>query len=574
MRKAASRKGWRTTTILVSMVVGVVIIILCCCILLFLNRYRSAMVRSARTSSAQAVSQVSSTVGSYLRDMEQSMGLVEHSMAESPESRDELLSTILRFNPDVVAVTSYSPAGELLDCWSLGREPKEHIFHNLSFDLQKAQAAAAPYMTAPHVVTIFESYYPWVVTMTEPLPEQEGAAAWVSLDLSFSGISSYINNVSIGQRGYCFLMDREGNIVYHPQQQLLYSGLKSEDTAALSALEDGSYADDTVIYSLTSVQGSGWRVVGVSYVDELVNRSVRDMIWLSAGLAVLILAAALLASWLLSRQLSRPLRALASAMERFETDADHFTYHPGGGAREVRELSASFGHMVLRIQQLMSTVRQEEVNLRKTELKALQAQINPHFLYNTLDSIAWMCEQGRSADAVKMIHALARLFRISISKGHELIPIAKEIEHAENYLEIQKYRYKNQFTYAFDVDPGCLDYYCNKITLQPIIENAIMHGLDLLVDEGRIDVRVGQDGEDIVFCVQDNGVGMSAEQAASILEQDSQDRTGIGIKNVNDRLQIYFGRQYGLRITSELDVGTRVEIRMPKIREEGDYEAK
>ena len=124
------------------------------------------------------------------------------------------------------------------------------------------------------------------------------------------------------------------------------------------------------------------------------------------------------------------------------------------------------------------------------------------------------------------------------------------------------------------MDPACLDYYCNKITLQPIIENAILHGLDLLVDEGHIDVQVCQEGEDILFCVQDNGVGMSPEQVSAILEQDAQDRTGIGIKNVNDRLQIYFGKGYGLRIVSELDMGTRVEIRMPKIREAGDYEAK
>lgn len=570
MSSAAPRKGPRTTTILFTVVVGAVTVILCCCILLFLNRYRSAMVRSACTGSAQAVAHVSNTVGSYLRDMEQAMELVERSLGESPDRRSELLSTFLEFRPDVVAVTSYAPTGELLDCWSLGREPRAHLFQNLSFELERARASA-PYMTAPHVVTLFEGYYPWVVTMTEPLPARGGEAAWVSLDLSFSSISSYINQVSIGQRGYCFLMDAGGDIVYHPQQQLLYSGLKSEDTAALAALADGTYADDTVIYSLTSVEGSDWRVVGVSYVDELVDRSVREMIRLSVVLAAAVLAAALLTSWLLSRQLSRPLRELSSAMERFETDAGHFVYRPVDGAREVRELSGSFGHMVLRIQQLMSQVRQEEINLRKTELKALQAQINPHFLYNTLDSIAWMCEQGRSGDAVKMIHALARLFRISISRGHELIPVAREIEHAENYLEIQKYRYKNQFTYSFDVDPGCLNYYCNKITLQPIIENAILHGLDLLVDEGSIDVQVCQEGEDIVFRVRDNGVGMSEEQAAAILA-DGQDRAGIGIKNVNDRLQIYFGKQYGLRITSELDVGTCVEIRMPKVREAEDYE--
>lgn len=554
------------------MVVGTVAVILICCIALFLDRYRSAMVQSAQTSSAQAVSQVSNTVGSYLSDMDQAMRLVEQSVSESGESRDRLLAAFLKFRPDVVAVTSYSADGELLDCWSPDREPKENILQNLSFDLDMARATGGSFMTAPHVETIFEGYYPWVVTMTAPL-EGGGEAAWVSLDLSFSGISSYIKNVSIGQRGYCFLMDDAGNIIYHPQQQLIYAGLKSEDTEALAALEDGAYADDTVIYSVASVGESGWRAVGVSYVDELVNRNVNDMIRLSLWLAVVVLAVAVLTSWLLSRLIGKPLRGLASAMESFESDADHFTYRPVGGTREVQELSDSFEHMVLRIQELMTTVREEEVNLRKTELKALQAQINPHFLYNTLDSIAWMCEQGRNADAVKMVHALARLFRISISRGHELIPIAKELEHAESYLQIQMYRYKNQFTYTFDVDPDCLGYYCNKITLQPIIENSINHGLDLMVDEGRIDVRGRFDGDDIVFSVQDNGVGMSPEQLEAIMQHGPTDRTGIGIKNVNDRLKIYFGRSYGLSITSEPDVGTCVEIRMPRIRE-GDYETK
>ena len=251
-------RGLRTTTILVAMVVGVVAIILCSCILLFLDRYRSAMVQSARTSTAQAVSQVSDTVGSYLRDMDQAMDLVEQSMTEEPASRDELLDAFLTFRPDVVAITSYSESGQLLDCWSLGREPRADILQNLSFDLVQAQANGGPYMTAPL--------------------DSEGEAAWVSLDLSFSGISSYISNVGIGQRGYCFLMDESGEIIYHPQQRLLYAGLKSEDTPALAALEDGTYSDDTMIYSLSSVEDGGWRVVGISYVDELVNRNVLEMI--------------------------------------------------------------------------------------------------------------------------------------------------------------------------------------------------------------------------------------------------------------------------------------------------------
>ncbi len=563
----------RITTILVSMVVGVVAVILVCCIGLFLNRYRQAIVQNARTSSEQAVAQVSNTVASYLEDMDQAMSIVQQTLGQSDARRDSMLNAFLNFRPDVVAVTSYSPGGALLDCWTLGRDPKENIVANLSFDYDRARRTSEPYMTAPHVETIFDRYYPWVVTMTAPL-QDGGEAAWVSLDLSFSSLSSAINNVGIGSRGYCFLLDSDGNLVYHPQQQLIYADLKSENTADLAGMADGVYDNGTVITCVKSVGDSGWRVVGVSYVDELVDRNMSEMVRLSLMLGVLVLVATVLTSWVLSNLLGRPLRGLAQAMERFETDADHFTYHPVGGTREVQELSASFSHMVVRIQQLMVTVRQEEINLRKTELKALQAQINPHFLYNTLDSIAWMCEQGQNADAVQMVHALARLFRISISKGHELIPIAKEIEHAESYLQIQKYRYKNRFSYDFQVDPSCLDYLCNKITLQPIIENAINHGLDLLVEEGHIQVEVKPDGDDIVFRVIDDGVGMSPEQVQAIMNQKPKDHTGIGIRNVNDRLKIYFGKQYGLRIESVPDEGTCVEIRMPKVRQEDGYETK
>ncbi|MFR3237526.1 MAG: sensor histidine kinase [Acutalibacter sp.] len=571
-QEKAPHTGLRVTTILVSMVVGIVAIILCCLTVLFMNRYRDSVLQGARTTSIQAVSQVSSTVANYLSDMNIAMDLVEESMTENDFARNELLEAFLSFRPDVVAVTSYDSDGTLLHCWSPGQQLREDFSQNLSFNLEKARSTEGSFLSLPHVESIFIGYYPWVVTLTAPLP-QRGEIAWVSLDLSFSSIASHINNVSIGQHGYCFLMDKDGNIVYHPQQRLLYSGLKSENTAKLAAYADGAYTDDTAIYSLTSVAGSDWRVVGVSYMDDLVNQSVREMIQLLLLLAIITLITALFTSWLLSQLLDRPLRRLASAMEHFEASADHFTYHPVGGTREVQELSCSFGHMVMRIQQLMNTVREEEVNLRKTELKALQAQINPHFLYNTLDSIAWMCEQGRNADAVNMVHALAKLFRISISKGHELIPIAKEIEHAESYLQIQKYRYKNRFTYHFHVDSSCLEYLCNKITIQPFLENAINHGLDLMVDEGRIDVSVFPEGDDILFHVEDNGVGMSQEQIDTIMAQGPKEHGGIGIRNVNDRLQIYFGKEYGVKISSQLDMGTCVEIRMPKVKE-GNYETK
>ena len=559
--------------VLVLVITGVVLGMVIFTMVLFLNTYQQSLVRSAQTSSRQAVEQVSNTVAGYVSDMDGLLTLVKDTLEETgrdDQLRREFFEDLLLIRTDVAAVTTYDSAGNLLDCRTLEHEPREIIYENLSFQGQWLSKYGEGYISQPHVESIFPGWYPWVVTMIEPL-ERDGEEAWVALDLRFASISSYINNVGIGQHGYCFLMDESG-ILYHPQQQLIYSQLKSEDTDTLANLPDGTYSESNVIYVLQTVEGSPWRVVGVSYVDELVTSNLWENFWLLASAAVAVLLAALVSSIVISRALSRPLKGLSRAMRQFEKNADTFTYAPVGGAREVQELSESFSHMVVKIQHLMETVRREEINLRKTELKALQAQINPHFLYNTLDSIAWMCEQGRNDEAVQMVNALAQLFRISISRGHELIPIRSELRHAESYLKIQKHRYKNQFSYRFDVDESCLDFLCNKITLQPIIENAIYHGINGLVDEGEIVITLRADGSDVVFTVADNGVGMEEEQIQAILRKERSDHTGIGIKNVNDRLKIYFGEGYGITIDSEPDVGTTVTIRMPQVREEGEYE--
>lgn len=563
----------RTAPLIVVLITTVAAVTLALCVVTFLRSYRAAAEQSARTSSAQAVNQVVGTVSNYVENLDETVSGIMVQMNTPEEERDAYLNAWLTARSEVVAVTTYDENGVLQDCWCLGHTPREEIVQNLSFDLSTAQSHGEGYISAPHVESIFEGYYPWVVTVVRPM-ETGDTVHWVAVDVRFSGLGASINGVGIGQHGYCYLMDAQGNMVYHPQQQLLYAGIKSEEAARLASLKDGTYVEDTVIYSIQDVPDSSWRVVGVSYIDETVNQSFWQMARITMGTAALILVAALLVGWIISRMLSRPLQQLESAMEQFEQDADGFNFQPVAGTREVQELSDSFGHMVRRIQRLMTTVREEENELRKTELKALQAQINPHFLYNTLDSIAWMCERGKNADAVKMVHALAKLFRISISRGHELIPIEKELQHAESYLLIQKFRYKNQFTYHFTVDESCLHCLCNKITLQPIIENSITHGLDLLVEPGHIEIEVCSEGEDVLFKVRDDGIGMAPEQVAELLQHEPSDRTGIGIKNVNDRLQIYFGPQYGLSIESMPDEGTTVTIRMPRVPEdrEGDYD--
>ena len=367
-----------------------------------------------------------------------------------------------------------------------------------------------------------------------------------------------------------YITDQEGKLVFEESR---FSGKNQNyDLTYSEFLEqrDRGSADYTILCEQSNT--TGWTVWLYQPVG-LAGESMRP-IGVMAGVTILIcIFAAVLAYFITSGMVSGRIERLTCLMQ--EVQEGSMDMQVGSDDRdEIGMLYRGFGSMMKRIRTLINEVYLGKITQKEAELKALQAQINPHFLYNTLDSIAWMCERGKNADAVQMVHALARLFRISISRGHELIPIEKELQHAEAYLQIQKYRYKNQFTYHFTVDEDCVHCLCNKITLQPIIENAIVHGLDLMVDDGHIEITVRPDGDDILLIVSDDGIGMEPEQVAALLQNEPSDRTGIGIKNVNDRLRIYFGPGYGLSIESAPYAGTTVTIRTPRVPEdrEGEYD--
>ena len=574
--KGKDRKiGLTSSGIMTILVVSMVFFSLLAGIVVFVTTYRASMIQNVKTSSDQAAVQVERIVDNYMDDISSSLKLIEGFFLEEDPVRDVNLNHMADIRSDVTAITSYDPeTGELTGAWTGHKVFKKDALANLSFNKEEMPELGEIVISRPHVESLLLNEYPWVVSISTRIRQADGTEQIVVLDSRFSQIASYVDTVGVGSHGYCFIMDQDGTIIYHPQQQLIFAGLKEENTQNMTAHSDGSYEENSLIYTIRTRKGSSWRIVAVSFVDELIEGRLKDCLILLAGLLLIVLAATIVSSVVLSRYISRPIHSLNKAMGEFEANAEGFSYEPVYGSLEVTSLSNAFGHLVIRIQELMNQVRNEEIVLRKTELRALQAQINPHFLYNTLDSIAWMCEEGRTKDAVEMVNALARLFRISISKGHELIPVEKEVEHVKSYLQIQKFRYKNQFQYSFDVQESCLHYYCNKITLQPIIENAIYHGLNRMIDEGFIEIKIFEDGGDVVFTVEDNGVGMTKEQCESILHKEVKGQTGgIGIKNVNDRVKIYFGEQYGMKIESELDEGTKVSIRMPKL-EEDSYEAR
>lgn len=546
--------------------------------LFFSVSYKNSMFSSAYVTSKQSVAQADETVSNYIFSIKSKLDnlCIETDKCNDAASLQKVISTASRLEDDIYCVSVYDMQGNVL---SNGNDTDENIkdgLTDLSFDKSVYSNLKDGYaISQPHVNTLYQNKYPWVVTIAKKeYSNLFSQQVFVAIDFKFSSIAKYIDKVSIGQRGYCYIVNSKGQIIYHPQQQMLFSGLKEENTFEISELSDGIHRKKDNIYNISSLDSCNWKIVGVSFNDEI-TQAVKSQV--AVGLIFALLFSAFMSAviyFLLSRTVTRPVRRLVVSMQKFEKQAETFEYKADmSNVAEFQTLSTSFEHMVLMIQSLVEKVHNEEIVLRKTELKALQAQINPHFLYNTLDSIQWMCEQDNSKDAVKMVGALAKLFRISISHGNEFIAISDELKHAESYLIIQSYRYKNQFTYSFDVDKSVLDCMCNKITIQPFIENAIYHGLDRMVDEGEIKIIVERRGKDIVIIVKDNGLGMTEEQCKAVLQKGRSDSKGIGVKNVDDRLKIYFGEEYGITIDSELDVGTTVTIKIPKIEKghENEY---
>jgi two-component system sensor histidine kinase YesM len=221
------------------------------------------------------------------------------------------------------------------------------------------------------------------------------------------------------------------------------------------------------------------------------------------------------------------------------------------------------------VRELLDAKIKEQENLKKAELRALQAQINPHFLYNTLDTIIWMAEANRPAQVVELVRALSRFFRITLSKGKDWITVGEEIEHISSYLTIQKIRYRDILDYVIDVDPEVLDATMLKLTLQPLVENALYHGIKNKRSGGVITVR-GRRWDDghLLVEVSDNGIGMTAEKVAQLRAALANEglaarESGFGLCNVHQRVKLYYGKQYGLTVESEYGQGTRVLLDIP-----------
>lgn len=433
------------------------------------------------------------------------------------------------------------------------------------------------HFSVPHVQRVFdagENQYRWVISAARAVEITEGSSTEqgvLLIDIRYDSLEQLFEGITLGNGGYVYLLGSDGELIYHPESQLLYSGLEEENLDAAKSYRDGIHQEEFQgkkrAVTVKTVGYTGWKIVGAAALGGASLNALKTRILVVFIVALVVFLLTIINAYI-STKITTPIEKLERSVNEIEAgnlETDVYV----GGSYEIRHLGSSIRNMAARIRRLMDDIVAEHESKRKNEFDVLQSQINPHFLYNTLDIIVWMIENEKQADAVKAVTALARFFRISLSRGKSIIMVRDELEHVRNYLTIQHMRFKNRFTYEIEANEDVMELASLKLILQPLVENAIYHGMEFMDGDGEIRICVYRDGDDLYMKVSDNGLGMTKEQVDRMFTDQahvsSKSGSGIGVRNVNERIRLYFGAGYGLSIESELDEGTTVTIRMKAV---------
>lgn len=533
-------------------------------------------------SSQKVLAQVNLNLDSYLRRMMRVSDAMYYRVIKNTDlatgSLQQGMDLLYEENRDaLVSIALFDGQGRLVQATPLATlkedcRPAEKGWYQAA--LNKMENF---HFSAPHVQNLFgdPTYsYPWVVSLSRYVQlTRDGVteSGVLLVDMSFAGIEQVCRSAELPNDGYVYLIDGDGELIYHPRQQLIYAGLLKENTQAAAGYRDGSLVEtfegEKRQITVKTVGYTGWKLVGVAPAGPVAGGFGAMFPF---GLSLLLFSAFLLAflNFRISEGITDPIRRLEQSVRQMEAGREDVEIEEAG-CYEVQRLGHAIRSMVSTMRHLMQDIIQQESQKRRSELEVLQSQINPHFLYNTLDSVIWMTEAGRYQEAIQMVTSLARLFRISLSRGKSIIPLQDELEHARHYMTIQEIRYKNRFSTRILAQNGTEGLYTLKLVVQPILENAIYHGMAACEDDGLILVTARREGGDVVIEVADNGTGMRPEVVAQLLDEDRAappgKGSGIGVRNVHRRIRLTFGEPYGLTIRSEPDEGTVVQIRLPAL---------
>lgn len=568
-------------------------------LMISLNYTEDTVLNNSKEYTVQLVEQVRSEIDSYISYMEnisqmvmgdEDSDLIQYLFVAEKENngfKGRVLNqfrTVMDTRSDILNIGAVADNGRcLLNDGEAVLNPyaelKDMVWYQDTMD-----ANGASVVSSSHVQNAIQGSYQWVITLSKALvnPLTGKTEGIFFIDLNYSAINSLCEKISLGSKGYLFIVDKHKSIIYHPQQQLVLAGLKPEQLDRVLELRNGSFmtneGDQSKLYTICSSSETGWTLSGVAYLSDLMRNKERTQIayvLLALGLFVM----ALVLSILISGGITRPLTDLKEAMKEVEKGNFNNASFEASGNNEIAVLGNSFNIMTERIQQLMEENVQEQREKRKSELKALQSQINPHFLYNTLDSIIWMSESGKNDEVVLMTSSLAKLLRQSISNENEIVPIYQEIEYTRSYLTIQKMRYRDQLEFEIFVDEDILTKPIVKLVVQPLVENAIYHGIKYLDGKGMIWINGSRSEDKILISVSDNGVGMDETALEGLLERKKQETadsakgkksSNVGVYNVHNRLKLYYGEGYGLSYESAVGIGTTVFITIPFASQEAE----
>ncbi|HKM20595.1 MAG TPA: sensor histidine kinase [Lachnospiraceae bacterium] len=536
---------------------------------------------TAIESNKQLLDQAGWNLNTYIRSMMSVSDTMYYSVIKNRdltyEPLDREMALLYEANKDnLISIACINENGAVIAAAPVATRKQGIDILEQDWFIQANEKIENLHFSTPHVQNLFDNsnyrYY-WVVSLSRSVEltnvgrTRKGV---LLVDMNFSGIEQLLSKANEKGSGYIYLMDRNGEIIYHPQQQAIYSGLVQENNQEAATYEDGDhtekFADKERVVIVKTVGYTGWKLVSVTPVTEF-NVNLHQIRFFTIMIAAISILLILFGNVIVSSRVTDPIRKLEHSIKYLEEgnlDTDIYI----GGTHEIRHLGRTITSMVRQMRKLMDDMVAEQQEKRKSALDALQSQINPHFLYNTLDSVVWMVESERYQEAISMVTALANLFRISLSKGKNIISIRDEIAHAKYYLDIQKVRYKNRFEIKIDVDPAIEDCCTIKLIVQPLLENAIYYGVEHMDGEGEITLRGYEDGNDVCIEVIDNGMGIPKENIALLLTDDTRVHkkgSGIGLRNIDQRIKLYFKGDYGLTIESELDEGTTVRIRLPKM---------
>lgn len=526
----------------------------------------------------QTVYQTSNSIASYVSDIMQigttAQNFVTNNSILDKEDIEVRLSAILESRNDILTINFFDCEGNIIYGTTANNLRDHNEIKNQQWFSKALGGIGNYYFSPPHVQQLIPLRYPWVISFSKAVSYKnnkgEEEVGVLLIDISSSKLKELLETISIGNTGYLYIIDEAGDLVFHPKQTLINLGQYEEDLSSNNRKIYGkftaTYKGETRLIDIQTIDYSRWRIVGVAFINEMIMKGVNSFITILFFVLLIAIGVTILLANIVSGYITSPIRQLEKEIEKIDKNninpkvLDRASY-------EVKALSKAFVEMSVRIKSLMEDIVEEQEEKRKSELDALQAKINPHFLYNTLDSVIWLAEQGDDEGVIKLVTALAKLFRISISKGHEIITLKEELEHVKNYLVIQQMRYVDKFEFSIDLPEELENKPTIKLIIQPIVENAIYHGIKYLMDVGHIDIKVTNDTDKIYIKVRDNGVGMDEETRQSLLITDKtqhlKDGNGIGVFNVNKRLILTYGEGYGLSIESEIEEGTTVTVSIP-----------